>query len=100
MADSKILFLRRLEPLLPPRGPDAPEAPARMRGPEEGTEGAGPAVPGGSARKGRRPEFGARFSAVDGMVLCIGSAITWPLWGLIGDFALLLPVTLVHFFLF
>ncbi|NUN51955.1 MAG: hypothetical protein HUU06_04075 [Planctomycetaceae bacterium] len=46
------------------------------------------------------PSHGIRFSVVDGIVLVVGSALTWPLWRFIGPFALLLPVTLVHFFLF
>ena len=46
------------------------------------------------------PSRGMRFSILDGVVLVLGSAATWLLWRLIGHFALLLPVTLVHFLLF
>lgn len=43
---------------------------------------------------------GFRFSWTDAVVLLVGVALTWALWRPVGQFALLVPVTLVHFLLF
>lgn len=43
---------------------------------------------------------GFRFSPMDAAVLVAGAALTWALWRPMGQFALLVPVTLGHFFLF
>lgn len=48
----------------------------------------------------RVPSHGFRFSWTDALVLAVGAALTWALWQPVGQFALLVPVTLVHFFLF
>jgi len=48
----------------------------------------------------RPPSHGFRFSAADAAVLVAGAALTWALWGPVGELALLVPVTLLHFFLF
>lgn len=49
---------------------------------------------------GQPRTYGVRFSVADAVILVVGAALSWPLWHSIGTFALLLPVTLFHFFLF
>jgi hypothetical protein len=46
------------------------------------------------------PTHGIRFSRVDAVVLVAGAGLTWALWRPLGQFALLVPVTLFHFLLF
>lgn len=46
------------------------------------------------------PRHGFRFSRTDAVVLLAGAALTWALWRAVGEFALLVPVTLFHFLLF
>ena len=46
------------------------------------------------------PTHGFRFSRVDAVVLLTAAGLTWALWRYVGQFALLVPVTLFHFFLF
>lgn len=43
---------------------------------------------------------GLRFSRTDAAVLAAGAVLTWVLWRHLGQFALLVPVTLGHFLLF
>ena len=43
---------------------------------------------------------GFRFSWTDALVLVVGAALTCALWRAVGQYALLVPVTLAHFFLF
>lgn len=50
--------------------------------------------------KPRPPSHGFRFSRVDAVVLLAGAGLTWALWRPVGQFALLVPVTLLHFLLF
>ena len=48
----------------------------------------------------RHPTHGVRFAPLDAVVLLVGALLTWALWRAVGHFALLVPVTVLHFFLF
>lgn len=46
------------------------------------------------------PSYGMRFSRADAVVLLCAAMLTWGLWATSGSLALLVPVTVGHFFLF
>ena len=48
----------------------------------------------------RRRRCGFRFSWTDALVIVIGAAATWLLRGVLGEMVWLIPVVVVHFFLF
>lgn len=71
----------------PSSGVEPRAAPSRMR---DGS----PEAPRGTRT------YGFRMSVVDGVILVVGLGATWPLWSVIGPFALLVPYVVLHFFLF
>ncbi len=52
------------------------------------------------SRLSYHPQCGVRFSAQDLLLLVGCGLITWALWPLVGDKALLFPIVIAHFFLF
>ena len=62
-----------------------------------------PAAAPSAAAQGDGPRWsrpGFRFSRADALVLVAGAVLTVALWPAIGSLAFVVPVTLVHFFLF
>jgi hypothetical protein len=47
-----------------------------------------------------RPAAGFRFSWTDGVAIVLCALATWGAWPFLGEFAVLFPVVLGHFFLF
>ena len=49
---------------------------------------------------GHHPTHGFRFSLRDGIAIIASVALAWFCWRPLGEFALIFPITLGHFFLF